>query len=115
MNEHLKKGFRWWLFNKIGPEEVRNLVHYIDTHTQDGQIVLYPLGEYMFNVRTSKGDDMEPMVFPTIQERNAFQHGLSYGVNLMGGTTAQLTEEDIQTIDMMRKASTHSNGGNQNH
>lgn len=109
-----KKGIRWWIFNRFGPPEVQNLVDYIDSHATEGEIWIYPAGEFVFNVKTSLGNDVEPIVFPTLQERNAFQHGLSYGVGLMGGTTAMLTKEDFDIIDEMKKSSTHSGGNGRN-
>lgn len=109
-----KKGIRWWIFNRFGPEEVQNLINYIDSQAEDGEIVIYPVGEFVFNVKTSKGDETEPLTFLTLPERNAFQRGLSYGVELMGGTTAMLTKEDFDIIDEMKKGSTHSGGSSRN-
>lgn len=109
-----KKGLRWWIFNRFGPEEVVNLIDYIDQHAEQGAILIYPAGEFMFNVRTSLGEETKPLLFPTLQERNAFQAGLSYGVELMGGTTAMLTKEDFDIIDEMKKSSTHSGGSGRN-
>lgn len=117
MNMDNKKGIRWKLFSLFGPPEVQNLVNYIDdmqeaTNTSD--IVIWPVGEFVFNVKTSKEDDVEPMIFNTQQERSAFQLGLSYGVGLMGGTTTALTEEDFQTLEEMEKKTTHGGGGHRN-
>lgn len=115
MSQHPKKGIRWRLFNLFGPPEVQNLVNYVDDLTSQGSdIVIYPLGEYSFNVKTSREDDLEPMIFPTPQERASFQLGLSYGVGLMGGTTAALSEADFEALDSMEKKSTHGGGGHQN-
>jgi hypothetical protein len=113
-----KLGIRWWIFNRFGPPEVQNLVNYIDS-MQDipegtGDIVIYPLGEFSFNVKTSLDDDIEPMIFPTLQERASFQLGLSYGVGLMGGTTAALTEDEFKALDEMEKKTTHGGGGHRN-
>lgn len=112
---HPKRGIRWRVFKLFGPPEVKNLVNYIDDVTQSGSdIVIYPAGEYSFNVKTSLNDDLEPMIFPTAQERASFQLGLSYGVGLMGGTTAALTQDDFDIIDEMSKKSTHGGGGQRN-
>jgi len=118
MNTENKKGIRWWIFRMFGPPEVQNLVNYIDEMQlncpEAMDIAIYPMGEFSFNVKTSNDDDLEPMIFPTMQERASFQVGLSYGVGLMGGTTAALSEEDFQALDDMEKKITHSSGGQRN-
>ena len=112
---HPKKGIRWKIFNLFGPPELKNLVNYIDELTQDGSdIAIYPMGEFSFSVKTSNEDDLEPLIFPTMQERASFQVGLSYGVGLMGGTTAALTKDDFEALDAMEKKATHGGGGRQN-
>lgn len=115
MSDTDKKGIRWKIFQWFGPPEVQNLVTYIDELVMSpegtGDIVIYPLGEFSFNVRTSNEDDLDPMLFPTAQERASFQLGLSYGVGLMGGSTAALTDADFQALDQMQKKS-NSGGGN---
>ena len=114
MSETHKKGLRWKIFNWFGPPEVQNLVTYIDELVMSpegtGDIVIYPLGEFSFNVKTSNEDELDPMVFPTAQERTSFQVGLSYGVGLMGGSTTALNEADFQALNEMQKES-NSGGG----
>ena len=110
MNMSNKKGVRWKIFKWFGPQDVQNLVNHIDTMAEDfpeadGGIAIYPTGEFSFNVKTSNEDDLEPMIFPTPQERASFQVGLSYGVGLMGGSTAAMTAEDFETINEMRRGS----------
>lgn len=112
---HPKKGIRWRLFKLFGPPELKNLVNYIDDLTSDGSdIAIYPLGEFSFSVKTSNDDDLEPLIFPTMQERASFQVGLSYGVGLMGGTTAALSKDDFEELEKMEKKSTHGGGGHRN-
>ncbi|AID16864.1 hypothetical protein vBDshPR2C_49 [Dinoroseobacter phage vBDshPR2C] len=113
-----KSGIRWKIFKWFGPPEVQNLVNYIDS-MQDipnatGDIAIYPLGEFSFNVKTSLDDDIEPMIFPTPQERASFQLGLSYGVGLMGGTTNALSEDEFKALEEMNKKTTHGGGGSYN-
>lgn len=115
MSEHNKQGLRWWIFNRFGPPEVQNLIEHIDNLTQDGSdIVIYPIGEFTFNVKTSNNHDLDTLIFPTSQERASFQAGLSYGVDLMGGSTAMLTKDDFEIIEQMSKKSTHGGGGHHN-
>jgi hypothetical protein len=111
-----KKGLRWWLFNRFGPPEVQNLIDHIDDMTNDGEfdIAIYPMGQFAFTVRTSVGEQQEPFVFPTDNERRAFAVGLNYGVSLYGGQAHALTEEQFETIDEMNKKSTHGGGGGRN-
>lgn len=115
MNMENKKGIRWKLFRLFGPPEMKNLVNYIDDLTLDGSdIVIYPFGEFSFNVQTSMEDDIEPMIFPTSQERASFQLGLSYGVGLMGGITNALSEDEFKALEEMNKKTTHGGGGSYN-
>lgn len=117
MRTNEKRGIRWAIFRFFGPQEVQNLVNYIDQQlemTGSDSIVVYPLGEFPFNVKTSLDDELKPLVFPTRQERASFQAGLSYGVSLMGGTTAAMNEEDFEALDEMQKKSTHGGGGQRN-
>lgn len=118
MSETNKKGLRWKIFNWFGPPEVQNLVTYIDELVMSpegtGDIVIYPLGEFEFHVKTSNGGNPDPMIFPTPQERASFQLGLSYGIGLMGGSTAALSEEDFQIMDEMENKSNHGGGGSFN-
>lgn len=116
MADNRKKGFRWWLFNKIGPTEVQNLVNYIDEITEDGEsdIVIYPLGDYPFQVRLSAGDQPPPFNFNTPQERQAFVNGLNFGVGIFGAKPQFLNEEDFQALDLMEEKSTHGSGGGRN-
>jgi len=118
MNMENKKGIRWWIFRWFGPQEVQNLINYIDemqnSAPESTDIVIFPTGEYEFNVKTSKDDDLEPLIFRTQVERAAFQVGLSYGVRLMGGTTAALSEEEFEALDSMQKKTTHGGGGHRN-
>lgn len=112
---HPKKGIRWRVFKLFGPPELKHLVQHLDELTSDGSdIAIYQCGEFPFNVKTSNGDDLEPMIFPTPQERAAFQLGLSYGVGLMGGSTAALSQDEFEELDKMEKKSTHGGGGHRN-
>ena len=109
MSRHPQRGIRWKLFKLFGPPEVKNLVKYVDEIGDRGfDIAIYPMGEFPFAVKTSNEDDLEPLIFPTPQERAAFQLGLNHGVNIMGGTTALLTKEEFDQIDEMEKRTTHS-------
>jgi len=104
-----KRGIRWLVFKLFGPPELKNLVTYIDEISDnDFDIAIYPMGEFPFAMKTSMEDDLEPMIFPTPQERAAFQHGLNYGVNLMGGTTQVLTKDQYNEISEMEKFATPS-------
>jgi len=118
MNMEHKKGIRWWIFRLFGPPTVQNLVNYIDEMQlncpEAMDIAIYPMGEFSFNVKTSRDNDLKPLVFPTIQERTSFQAGLNYGVGLMGGTTETLSEEDFQALEAMEKKTTHGGGGQRN-
>lgn len=109
---HPKKGIRWKLFNLFGPPEIQNLIRYIDELTADGSdIVIYPSGEFSFNVKASNAEGIRTTIFLTAAERASFQQGLNYGVGLMGGTTTPLSKEDFEIIDQMSKKTTHSGGG----
>lgn len=112
-----KRGIRWAIFRIFGPQEVQMLVEMLDKQIDqtgaDG-IAIYPSGEYPFSVKTSMDDDLEPMIFPTPQERAAFHTGMEYGVGLMGGTTTALSKEDFQIIEQMSEKSTHGGGGSHN-
>lgn len=113
MSNNNRRGIRWAIFRYFGPPDLKNMVDYIDHQleaTGTEAIVVYPLGEFSFNVKTSQDDDIEPMVFPTPQERGAFQAGLSYGVQIMGGTTAALSQEDYDALTEMDKYSIKGNG-----
>ncbi len=109
MNMENKKGLKWLIFRWFGPREVQNLINYIDDMNDlpesNGEIAIYPLGEFLFSVKTSNEDDLEPLTFPTPQERASFQVGLSYGVGLMGGSTAAITKEDHDIIEEMKRGS----------
>ncbi|UAT28893.1 hypothetical protein PP753_gp65 [Dinoroseobacter phage vB_DshP-R7L] len=106
---HPKRGIRWLVFKLFGPPDLKNLVKYIDEISDnDYDIAIYPMGEFPFAVKTSNEDDLEPIMFPTPQERAAFQHGLNYGVQVMGGTTSLLSKDDYDEINKMEKLSTHS-------
>ena len=114
MDMENKKGLRWRIFKWFGPHEVQNLINHIDEMSDlegsTGEIAIYPLGEFSFNVKTSEDGEMEPLVFPTPQERACFQTGMHYGVSLMGGTTTALTQDDYEVIEEMRKGM--NSGGN---
>lgn len=117
MNMENKPGIRWAIFRFFGPPEVQNLINYID-EIQDAagasDIVIWPVGEYPLNIQTSAGEDpQDPIMFSTIPQMTAFQQGLSYGVTLMGGSTADMTEQDFKTFQEMNKKSTHSGGSGQ--
>lgn len=112
MDDNNKKGLRWKIFKLFGPKKVQLLVEHLDELTADGSdIVIYPTGEFEFHVQTSRGDVMESMNFPTDIQRQAFQAGLNFGIEIMGGTTTALSKDDFEMIDIMKKKSTHSGGG----
>lgn len=105
----LLERIRWRLFRIFGPSDLKHMVKHIESIWETGyDTAIYPMGEFPFAVKTSNEDDLEPMVFPTPQERAAFQFGLNYGVNIMGGTTTGLTKEDYDELTEMEKRSTHS-------
>ena len=109
MNNENKKGIRWKLFKLFGPMELKNLVNYIDELTViHTDIVIYAMGRFPFQVKTSNQDYQEPIVFDTAQERAAFLNGLSYGVNIMGGTASSLNKDEFDEMDEMDALSTHS-------
>lgn len=113
MNNENKKGIRWKLFNLFGPPELQNLVNYIDDLTdQHTDIVIYPMGQFPFEVKTSNQKNQEPLMFDTAQERTAFLRGLDYGVNIMGGSTATLSKDEFDELDLMDNLSTHSDKKN---
>lgn len=100
----MKDRIRRWIFNLIGyPTDVQNLLNYIDSF--DGDICIYPGGEFHFGAHTSDGKDMEPIVFPTPQERASFTAGLNYGVSLMGGQTVMLSDEQLKEYQEMENLS----------
>ena len=87
------------------------MVEQICEESGSDHVVVYPLGEYPLNVRTSQDtEDMEPMIFGTVAERNAYMAGIEYGCHLCGAETAPISDEDLDTIDQMRAASTHGDG-----
>lgn len=109
-----KRGIRWLVFKLFGPPQVKNLVNYIDELTQDGSdIIILPTGQFPFAVKTSNEDQIEPMIFSTILERNAFQAGVNFGVGIMGGTTGLISKDEYDAISEMEKKSTHGDGGGQ--
>lgn len=113
-----KKGLKWWIFNKFGPEEVQNLIQYIDSFQEQydtSEIVIYPYGQFSFNLKASNRQGTIPYMFDTYQERQAFHAGVTCGVQAMGGSTALLTEEDFDIIEQMTKSSTHGGGNNKKH
>lgn len=113
MNEQYKKGIRWKLFNLFGPPEVKGLIDHIDQLTSDGSgIIIYQTGNFSFSVKTSASHDLQPLRFPTMQERASFQAGLNLGIGIMGGSTAMISEDEYNTLNEMEKRSTHG-GGNQ--
>lgn len=111
-----KRGFRWWFFNRFGPPEVRNLIDHIDKITEDGQfdIAIYPMGKFPFHIKLSVGEQPDPFVFATAQERYTFQIGLNYGLQVMGGEAQILSEEDYESIEQMEKKATHGGGSGRN-
>jgi len=109
MTNWKKKGLSWMIFKWFGPSELKDLVKYIAEVVEHpegtGDIALYPLGEFVFNVKTSMQNDLDPIVFPTPQERSAFNHGLNYGVQLMGGSTTPLTQQEYEEIEKFEQQS----------
>ena len=71
-------------------------------------IVIYPMGVFPFEVKTSNQIEQKPIVFDTAQERAAFLSGLNSGVNIMGGTTATLSKQEFDELNEMDALSTHS-------
>ena len=107
-------GIRWWIFKKFGPPMLQGLVNHINQEMDQAEtdaIIIYPLGEFSFSVRTSSDHDLEPIVFPTAQERQSFQSGLDFGVRMMGGSTQAITSEDFEIIEQMTKKTTHGGSG----
>lgn len=104
-----QRSIPWILFKLFGPRQLKTLVQHLNAIWDDGyEAAIYPMGEFPFAVKTSNEDDLEPMIFPTPQERAAFQHGMSYGVSVMGGTTQALTKDQYDEINEMEKIATHS-------
>jgi len=111
-----KRGFKWWFFNRFGPEEVRNLIDHIDNVTKDGQydIAIYPMGDFPFHIKLSAGPSPEPFMFHTAQERFSFQVGLNYGLQVMGGAAQILDESDYEALEEMEEKATHGGGSGRN-
>jgi len=76
-------------------------------------IVILPTGQFPFAVKTSNEMQLEPLVFSTALERNAFLAGVNYGVGIMGGTTGEISQDEYEAISAMEKKSTHGDGGGQ--
>jgi len=94
----MKNMIRRWIFNLIGyPTDVQNLLDYIDTF--EGNICIYPGGKFNFGVKAGGEDQF--LTFPTPQERAAFGSGLSHGINIMGGESSFLTEEQVKEFNEM--------------
>ena len=112
MKNENKRGLRWRIFKLFGPREVQNLINHIDDMTQDGSdIVIIPTGEFEFNIKTSSHHDIKPLVFSTLLERTAFQHGMNFGIEMLGGSTSTLSKDEYDALDSMEKKSTHGGGG----
>jgi hypothetical protein len=112
MQEQKKKGLRWKIFKLFGPPQVQTLVNYLDELTADGSgIAIFPTGDFEFHVKTSDDQDLEPLVFPTAIQRQAFQQGMNFGIGMMGGSTSPLSKDEFDMIDIMEKKSTHGGGG----
>ena len=96
---------RYWIWNKVlgYPSDVKNLLDYIDTF--DGDICIYPGGEFKFGMKFSDESIQDDLIFPTPQERAAFAAGLNQGIQIMGGETAFLNNEQLQEYEDMEKLS----------
>lgn len=105
----MKNKIRWAIYKLIGyPDDVRNLLDYIDSF--DSDICIYPGGEFKFGVRMADGSNVEYLTFPTPQERAAFGAGLHHGIKTMGGTSQFLTDNDLSRHEEMDKYTpTHTN------
>ncbi|ANJ20701.1 hypothetical protein RDp07_gp41 [Roseobacter phage RD-1410Ws-07] len=106
-------GWRWWLFNKFGPPELRNLVNYIKDLTDDGAdpLMMYRGGTYQFHTRVAEGQQpSEPFIFRTEEERYCFGVGLNYGVQICGGQAHAMSEEQFEEFNEMKKKATHGGG-----
>lgn len=103
----MKDVIRRWIFNLIGyPSETQNLLDYIDSF--DSDICIYPAGEFQFGIKVGMEDQI--LKFPTPQERSSFAAGMSHGVEMMGGSTYFLTDEQLQEYtEMETKASIKGN------
>ena len=102
MNEKLKK----WIYQKIGyPEEVQNLLNYLDEF--EGNVAMYPAGRFEFGMMTSDGTPVEPLVFNTPQERAAFGAGVARGVAVMGGPTGFMTQSDMDEFNDQEVKASH--------
>lgn len=114
-----KKGFRWWVFQKFGPPEVLSLIAEIDRMTSPSEVTgvaIYPTGDFRFNVRMTDEPNGEPkpLKFATLPERTAFQAGLNFGVQTMGGSTSNLSKEEYELLQEMDRKSTHGGGSGYN-
>ncbi len=91
---------RTWIIKIVGqPKEFRELIDYLDTF--DSPIIIYCYGQYKFSLMShdDSGEDMESIIFPTAQEREAFSAGLAKGIETMGGSTAVLSQEQINDMN----------------
>lgn len=98
MIQKLNNFFSRWLSL---PEEVQQLVDVCESvreQSETGDIFVYPGGEYGFTLHTPDGD-MEPVVFPTPQERAAFGAGMNYAIGLMGGQAIFVGGQDPTEFD----------------
>ncbi|ANJ20786.1 hypothetical protein HYO99_gp52 [Roseobacter phage RD-1410W1-01] len=89
-----------WRFLPL-PPDIQSLVdacEQVRENSEDEEIMIYPAGEYGFQIHTSDGL-MEPVIFPTPQERAAFGAGLQQAVNMFGGQSQFLSGQQANDMD----------------
>lgn len=101
----MKKAILNWIRIKVGfTPDLQQFAEQIQDI--EGRMVIYDYGEFQLMSQTSNGN-VEPIIFPTAQERNSFAAGLVYGIEIMGGTTSFLNKNDKKALDEMDEQSTH--------
>lgn len=97
----MKEWIRNKIHNLIGyPSDIQALLDHLDEF--DGEVCIYPGGEFSFGIKIPD-KDVEPLVFPTPQERAAFGAGLAHGIRTMGGQATFLTDAQLQEVESMEK------------
>jgi len=104
----LKQRLMSMIRSKVGlPEDVQNLVDYMEEIGQGQDCVIYQGREFPIALGSANGDMIgQPMVFRTNEERAAFGAGIHHGMKLMGGSASFMGDEQThyESDEMDEKA-----------
>lgn len=106
MKQRLMSMIRKW----VGlPEEIQNLVDYMEEVGQGQDCVIFQGGEFPMALGSADGAMIgKPLMFRTNEERAAFGAGIHHGMKLMGGSASFMgDEQDHYESDEMDAKATH--------